>query len=244
MESMPHYKQPPITEAILDLRVTLPETITLDSFAAIRDQVREDYPNVEQVVTGTLSIQPALGRVTTAEEHTGITFRSADGKRVFQATRAGFTFNRLRPYDKWEAFSQEAKRLWEIYKDACKPILVTRAALRYINRLELPSTLQDFQTYLRTVPEISPEIPPGVTGFFMQVQMQLEDPQCALIMNETLAPQTDPETFPVILDFDLFRVQNWASDDDDIWRFLEQLRVRKNLVFEASITDAARKLFN
>ncbi|MGH2516962.1 MAG: TIGR04255 family protein, partial [Ktedonobacterales bacterium] len=67
---------------------------------------------------------------------------------------------------------------------------------------------------------------------------------CMLIINETLAPQTDPAIFPVILDFDLFREQEWVSDDEGIWQFLEQLRERKNTLFEASITDAARKLFD
>jgi len=67
---------------------------------------------------------------------------------------------------------------------------------------------------------------------------------CLLIINEALVPRTSPDFICVILDFDLFRLQIWPADDDEIWRFLEELRYRKNAVFEASITDKARRLFD
>jgi len=67
---------------------------------------------------------------------------------------------------------------------------------------------------------------------------------CMLIINQALVPRTNPDFISVILDFDLFRQQIWQADDEDIWRFLEELRHRKNVVFEASITDKARRLFD
>ncbi len=65
-----------------------------------------------------------------------------------------------------------------------------------------------------------------------------------LIINEALAPQTNPEIITIILDLDLFRQQVWDSSDEDIWLFLEKLRHRKNEVFEASITDRTRELID
>ncbi len=65
-----------------------------------------------------------------------------------------------------------------------------------------------------------------------------------LIINEALVPRTTPDFISVILDFDLFRQQTWQADDEGIWRFVEELRRRKNEVFEASITDKARRLFD
>ncbi len=63
-----------------------------------------------------------------------------------------------------------------------------------------------------------------------------------LVINEAIAPPSNPEIVTVILDLDLFRHQIWESDDEDIWQFLERLRDRKNEVFEASITDKTRGL--
>ncbi len=65
-----------------------------------------------------------------------------------------------------------------------------------------------------------------------------------LVINEAIAPPTNPEIVTVILDLDLFRQEVWDSNDEDIWHFLEKLRHRKNEVFEASITDRTRELID
>ncbi len=78
----------------------------------------------------------------------------------------------------------------------------------------------------------------------MQLQIPQQDLNCMLIINEALAPQTNPEIITIILDLDLFRQQVWDSSDEDIWLFLEKLRHRKNEVFEASITDRTRELID
>ena len=62
------------------------------------------------------------------------------------------------------------------------------------------------------------------------------------LMFEAFAPPLSPELVSVILDFDLFREQIWQSDDEEIWRFLEELRHRKNQVFNASITEKTKEL--
>lgn len=97
---------------------------------------------------------------------------------------------------------------------------------------------------MRTVPEVSPDLPQGLSGYFMQLQIPQEDLNCMLIINEAFTQPTSPEVISVILDFDLLREHIWQSDDEDIWHFLEKLRHRKNLAFEASITDKTRRLID
>ena len=164
----------------------------------------------------------------------------------FQATLQGFTFNRLAPYNSWEEFSNDARNLWEIYKDICKPAFVTRAAVRYINRIDIPVQgpikLQD---YLKTAPDIASGLPQkNLSSFFMQLQIPQEDLNCMLVINETLALPPSPGFISVIFDIDLFRQQAWQSDDEDIWDFLTQLRERKNQVFRESITEKTEELIN
>lgn len=245
MQETRHYSRAPITEAIIDLRVTLPEGFAVDQFADFADRISKDFPTKEPIHTGSLLFQagPSI-KIDASREHHGFLFRSSDGLRIVQAKLSGFSFNRLAPYSTWEEFSKDARQLWEIYKDVCKPSSVTRAGIRFINRLDLPGPLVDFKDYLRTVPEISPELPQGLSGFFMQLQAPQEDINCMLIINEAFAPPISPELVSVILDFDLFREAIWRSDDEDIWQFLGQLRHRKNLAFEASITDKTRRLID
>ena len=245
MQASRHYSKAPITEAIIDLKVTLPEGFSVDGLENIHAHISDQFPIKEQIHAGSLLFQsgPSI-KIDASREHHGFLFRSGDGLRIFQATLSGFTFNRLAPYESWEEFSGDARRLWEVYKDVCRPSSVIRAAVRFINRLDLPGPTLDFKEYLRTVPEVSPDLPQGLSGFFMQLQIPQEDLNSMLIINEAFTQPTSPEVVSVILDFDLFREHIWQSDDEDIWRFLEKLRHLKNLAFEASITDKTRRLID
>lgn len=247
MQVSRHYSKAPITEAFIDLKVTLPEEFSTDDLTNIYTRISDRFPTQESIQTGSLVFQagPTM-KVDTNQQHTGYLFRSKDGLKILQATLNGFTYNRLAPYDSWEEFSSDAKYLWGIYKDICKPTSVTRAAIRFINQINIPAKeLVDLEDYLRTVPQVPPDLPQGVlNSFFTQLQIPQDDLNCMLIINEALVPRINPDFISIILDFDLFRLQIWQADDEDIWRFLEELRRRKNLVFEASITDKARRLFD
>ena len=247
MQVQRHYSRAPITEAIIDLKVTFPEEFSADRFADIHTRISDRFPTKEPIYagTGTIVFEPGSSiKADTNQQHIGFLFKSTDNSRNFQATLAGFTFNRLPLYESWEEFSNDAKYLWEIYKEIYKPTHVIRAAIRFINQIKIPIKGQvDLQDYLRIAPEVPSDLPQkNLSTYFMQLQIPQEDLNCTLIINETLAPPTNPESITVILDFDLFRQQIWQSNDEDIWRFLEKLRHRKNEVFEASITDETRRL--
>ncbi len=247
MQVSQHYSKAPITEALIDLKVTLPEEFSTNDLANIYSRISNRFPTQESIQTGSLVFQagPTI-RVDANQQHSGFLFRSKDGVKILQATLNGFTFSRLAPYDSWEEFSSDAKYLWGIYKEICKPTSVTRAAIRFINQINIPTKdAVDLQEYLRTAPEVSPDLPQaGLNSFFTQLQIPQYDLNCMLIINEALVPRISPDFISVILDFDLFRQQVWQADDEDIWHFLEELRRRKNAVFEASITDKARRLFD
>jgi uncharacterized protein (TIGR04255 family) len=244
------YLKAPITEAIIDLKVTFPDNFSADRFAEIEDHVKNRFAikEKEQIYTGVgafIFVPGSPVKVDANQHPNGFLFRSADNLRIFQATLGGFTFNRLAPYESWEEFSADAKYLWEAFKEIYRPIQVTRAAIRYINQINIPTEgLDDLKDYLRVVPEIPENFPQRVlNSFFTQIQMPQEDLECMLIISEALAPHPDNKFITVTLDFDLFRHQNWESGDEDIWNFLETLRHRKNEVFEASITQKAKEMF-
>ncbi len=240
-----HFSRAPITEAIIDLRVALPEGFSVDKLLDIHPIIKDRFPTKEPLIAGSFVLQAAPSlKIDASQQHNGFLFRSENSKKVFQASLNGFTFNRLAPYESWEEFSDDAKYLWQIYKDICKPVSLTRAALRYVNQINIPTKeLSDLREYLNTVPEVAPTLPQKLlSSFFMQLQIPQEDLNCNLIINEALAPPITPGFVSIILDFDLFREQIWQSDDEDVWRFLEALRHRKNEIFLASITEKTRRL--
>ena len=155
-------------------------------------------------------------------------------------------FGATPPNEKWQPFRTEAQRLWTITREAIQPTEITRVAVRYINRLELPLPIGDFKEYLRTVPEVSPKLPQALTHFFLQVQFPLEDIGGMGTVSQTILPPISPEaaltTLAVLLDIDVYRMGNVPFDDDGMWTLFEQLRRHKNDVFEGCITDRIREL--
>ena len=118
MQVSKHYSKAPITEALIDLKVTLPEEFSTDDLANIYARISDRFPTQESIQTGSVVFQagPTI-RMDTNQQHTGFLFRSKDGVKILQATLNGFTFSHLAPYDSWEELSSDAKYLWGIYKD-------------------------------------------------------------------------------------------------------------------------------
>ena len=144
--STTHYSKAPLTEAVLDIRVELPSEITIQDLSGVQIGEEERYPQREDniIVVGQMSMGRQVG-ASAQQTHNGYRFVSHDNRQIFQARLDGFTFSRLSPYETWESFRNEARRLWEVYRPIAKPKNIKRMALRYINRLDLPLPIKDFQ---------------------------------------------------------------------------------------------------
>lgn len=147
------------------------------------------------------------------------------------------------PYIDWHDLSSEARRLWTNYREITDPPLITRIALRYINRINIPLPIADLKEYFRTIPEISPDLPQGVSNFFMQLYLPQPDLNAMCILNLTMLPPTSQDTTSLLFDIDLFRISAVPQLEVEIWNTFDSMRDRKNKIFEASITDKARELF-
>ncbi len=237
------YTKAPITEALIDIQVTLPDDVTVGDLARVDIGEDKGYPQRRNrfAVMGEIAVGDQIGAVT-RQMHVGYDFVSEDERQIVQARQNGYTFSRLAPYDRWETFQEEARRLWDLYRSVAKPTSITRVAVRYINRLDLPLPMADFKDYLRTVPEVAPDLPQALGGYLMQLAIPYEDPESLLLLNETLLPPPDTSTVSILLDIDLFRQLEESVEDDELWMLLEQFRRRKNEVFEACITERTKEL--
>lgn len=231
-----HYENAPITEAVIDIRVELSPGFSVGNGA--------DYPTIDPQHTNVGQIQ--LGptpSATASSQLSGFVYKSSDSKQILQAQIGGFTFSRLAPYQRWELFRTEAKRLWAAYRRIATPIRASRIAVRYINRINIPLPLHDLKDYLRTAPEVSPDLPQRLSGYLMQLAMPLEDIKGTAVITETIIPPPTPNLVSILLDIDVSIPITLPSDSDLIWEIFEKLREKKNLVFDACLTNKAKELF-
>lgn len=236
------YSRPPIVEALLDIQVNLPGDFSLDSLLKCQQRLKTEYPERKhaQDVTGEISVGRKVSASATTEP-TGYIFFSSDKRQLFQAKRTGFTFNRLAPYPGWDVFFAEAKRLWEEYRRVTHPRGYKRVALRYIDRFDFPFPSVTLETYFRTYPEVSRELPQTMAGFFFQFNLPIEEIASVATITQTAVPSTTPENSSIVLDIDLYRTEGMPAGNE-LWSLFETLRIWKNRIFEACITDKAREL--
>ena len=239
----------PITEAILDIRVDLPNDVSLETLEKIydRDDIKKRFPvkktresyagKVELSPSGKISAFPASGGPD------GYFFQSPTEKKIVQVRLDGYTFNKLKPYKDWETLKSEAHELWDIYCQIVNPVNITRIALRYINRIEVPMPMKDFKEYIVTSPEIAPGLPQELSQFFMRLEVPKPDIQATAIISQTMKPITEDYRLPLILDIDVISEINTESEKEEIWNKLEQLREFKNEIFHKSTTEKAKELF-
>lgn len=256
-ESLPaperrQYPNPPIAEAIIDIRTTLPENVTLDHVLQVNTDTVDQYPHRRDsiAVTGEITVGPNVSSSTT-QSRNGYVFLTADERSVYQARLDGFTFSRLAPYENWESFRDSAREIWASYRTALSPASIDRVALRYVNRINLPIPFEDFEQYLHAVPALPMDLPQSWMGYLMQVQIPYVQNGLLLHLTSAILPQEHEDSLPMLLDIDLFRPSelpfgqfDLPADDERLWDLLDEMHTVKNDIFEACITDRARELFD
>jgi uncharacterized protein (TIGR04255 family) len=242
-----NYQKAPIREAILDVRVRFPKPIAIAALQPFHEAVKKDYPgrqarlSIEANISIPLAPQAMAGVTSPVPKEDGYLSISADGKQVAQARLDGFTFNRMPPYDKWDTFCGEAKRLWPYYVAVAKDAIITRVALRYINAIQVPVP-GDFRTYVRTIPTISPDLPQDIQTFFMRLVLPFPKVSAEGIIIETIEPATEGKV-TIIFDIDVYKTVSLPITSDLLWTHFNDLRKLKNEIFENSTTAAAKELF-
>lgn len=236
----------PIMEAILDIKVQLPSEVTLEKIASYHDRIRDRFPVKEERTEFSAGIMFSAQKTSIdlpSVNKIGYMFRSHEDKKVVQSRLDGFAFNKLKPYESWEHFRTEGRELWNLYYDMVKPIKISRIALRYINRIEIPLPFKDFKDYVLTVPEIAPKLPQALSEFFMRLAIPNPDIGAMAVINETMEQPTEGQRLPFIFDSDVFKITNIVGNPESLWTEFEALRVFKNEIFFNSMTEKAKELF-
>jgi uncharacterized protein (TIGR04255 family) len=235
-------RNPPIVEAIIDFRVKARQGFDSQEFARIKPTLGDRFPKLDQRREGKVTFQFApTGMKPPIIEDLGLqgfVFKSADQKLLVQFRADGFTLNRLKPYPGWEEIFPTALELWKLYCSVAIPDGVTRLALRYINRINLPPDPGEFGRYMRAAPEVPRELPQEVRAFFTRITIVDSQRDLAAHISQSLGLDSRSQT-TLLLDVDAFREGSWAPLDPEIERSFQSLREFKNLIFFNSLTEEA-----
>lgn len=235
-----HLKKAPISEAIIDFRVQAREDFDAREFEQAKKALRSSFPKIEprlsRTATFKLDSQKPLVSEATDPLLQGLWFKSEDELNIAQFRIDGFTFNRLKPYTSWEAIFPQALDLWERYSKIAKPIVVTRLALRYINKFELPPGLVELDEFLTAGPKVPNGLPQNIGGFLSRLTIDNVDDRMVANVGQAMELDHEKRLITLILDIDTFTKQEFPVDSQEIETTFEKLRTFKNDIFFKSLT--------
>jgi uncharacterized protein (TIGR04255 family) len=238
------YKRPPITEAVIEIRIDSP--IAMDRVERIRERLVEAYPLPPQkVMLLNFEFQEQSPRVQ--QQLQGYRLTAPDGAGVVTIGPNVIATSRLAPYEGWESFVASGRSNWKIWKRVVGWQKVTRIGVRYINRIDIPTpenepiNVDDYLLFSLRRPDLG--LPP-LQSFAMNAVTPLGKDDCKLIINAGSMPSPLVKTVSFILDIDISKETDLPQNDEGLWALINRIRDYKNFVFEGCITELSRELFN
>jgi uncharacterized protein (TIGR04255 family) len=234
----------PIQEAVFDFRASGTAITSGAEFEKVGSLLSTSFPKLEVRRKLATKIEFNEGKLVTTNEDEGffgLFLKSDDDQTIAQFRPNGFTLNRLKPYTGWDSLLPRVLELWDTYVSIAKPEHVSRIALRYINRLDVPvGQGADFSTYLRAAPEVPAELPQAVSGFHTVVTIVDQDQGTMANISQQLL-QSSP--LAIMLDIDAYSNGPFSADRESIKPVLERLRDFKNRIFFESLTETTLRLY-
>lgn len=238
-QSFPQLAAPPIVEAVLHWTARIERPLDRNELLAELSKRLPDYPILQDHNEVHLEM-----RLEMSDEGPNPSTQSAGGWYGYRLSRPksdqvaifrkdGLIYSRLQPYQGWDSFEGEGRRLWQIFKEIGSPSQLDRIGLRFINRISVPSN-RSLSEYLRDPPTRPMSLP--LAGFLYQSTFALEREGLAVNVIKTLQPEDEAREAGLILDIDVFTTRATLLDSRKMDEALLKMRWLKNAIFFELLT--------
>jgi len=244
------YRNPPIEEAICELRFTPGPEAEFTAPARFYESIKSSYPGkpqYQQFVAAGIQVpaQPMTAQVALRQEGVKTLFPSQDGRRLVGLGMNLLSIHELKPYSGWEDFRSRIEQAIRAYQNAAAPIGVTRIAVRYINRVQVEAAGANVADYLIAAPRLPDELPADLRGFISRLESVYADQPTQLAITIAPVEPSSPAACAWLLDIDVSH--EWASEPlplPSVMVRLDDLKQRQREAFESLITDRSREVFD
>ena len=125
------YKRPPITEAVIEIR--LEDPLSESVVEKIHNRLKKSYEASEKISLVGFWIDPKKKEIAKLpDELEGHKLTSKDQADLVQIFPNAMGCSRLAPYNGWENFEPRARKNWEIWRKITKSTKIKRIGVRYI----------------------------------------------------------------------------------------------------------------
>lgn len=238
-----NYVSPPIVEAAAQLSFS--EAIDLREVTDFTDNLSKSYPTKNERADIAAQVDVASGEVKADIKKVGFELRDVEGSKVVIAQTTSVAFSQLAPYPGWEEYSAWLMDGFSQLHKTIGPRKISRIGLRFINRIDVPfvNGLAYIENYINVYPKSLNHGGDNFTRYLVAFSREVEgtENKFNIMVGSTETPV--PLHAGIQLDIDAYSETPTAFNLKQVRSKFDELRGLKNIVFEQTITDEARKLF-
>lgn len=235
----------PIILAILEVRYNSPSTSKIDDLLVLNRTLSVKYPQYNKQYVGNISFENVKEETIASinPKVDSYIYMSSDKQRVLTLSLKNFNFQQRGKYSNWDLFKAEAKESWEICMKELQNINVTGISLRYINKIEIPVSVENPAEYFKTsIVSTSDASPSNVGSYQIRYIDYLTESHIHTIVAQQLEPGNGT-TLPFIFDIDVHYTKQPNDSIEFLWEKFDELRTIKNRIFFKNLTDKTKNLF-
>lgn len=243
----PSYANPPIQEGLCQLTFARPVHWSVATPGLLYEQLRAQYPadpEVREQVEASLQVGPAGAgpNFTVNQGKSTFIYKDSGGTRLVVAGPDVLSVNSLRPYEGWLKLKARLEEAYKTFESVFKELPpVSRVALRYINRVEIPPGHMDTDDFFNVVIRTADDGRAPFRGFIQRVESALPDD--AVSISTFASMPSNLKENPFLLDLEVYKDGLNLGSLEEIVELADSLKGVENREFESSITDKTRELF-
>jgi uncharacterized protein (TIGR04255 family) len=240
MRSDKKYRNPPISEAVCEIRIVPGTPWDLAVPGMIYDRLKGRFPKRRQVKTVEATL---IGGAVRMQESERLQFLQEDERALIVVGKDVLSVSRLKPYLGWEAFLPLILEAFEAYKEITTPTGFQRLGLRYINQLNFKEERLKLEDFFDFYPYVGKQLPQDHGTFVTGIQLAYEDGRDAIRLQFASAEAAPGFRLSLILDLDYFSADSAKIAVVDLEPWLKNAHARLGETFEGCLKESARRLF-
>ncbi len=236
------YPRPPIVEAVIEFRFAEAQPLNemLDAIGARLQATYSGKPHDQFRTETKISISPDGPKTEATTVKVRTFLKSADGSRLVGCGDTTLSVHVLAPYPGWQLFLGQAKEAAAVLPEIVRSARLTEVMLRYVDQLRVPNDAVAHD-YLNVLPNPPLGFPQPLKAFQVMVESADETTKGRFTVAST---RTQDNKAAFVTDAILTRPLLDTTLALPAWEAtLQDLHAAHVKLFEATITDKARSLF-
>ncbi|MDI6803315.1 MAG: TIGR04255 family protein [Bacteroidota bacterium] len=240
------YINPPVIEIVCEIRFKVKNPNDISVPGRFYEKIKDEYPNKEELheYEAKLEFSKEDIQQKVRTKLLGMQYKTNSGEKLIRVAPNMVSAHHIPPYSNWEKFIPTAKKAFDIFREIVQPDGIERIGLRYIDRVEVPKISFDLSEYFKIYPHIPKVEDRNITQFFMRLEMSFFNGRDVLILSIHKSQEKLADKTVIILDWDYVLAKPEEVSMDNVLNWIEEAHDKVIEIFEESITDSCRQLFN